>query len=89
MRTAFRVSLVGAILFLTACSNSDVPQQGNSINIGHRNVNMAHSAAQTCSLAGGKLRMAPQLDGSSVGVCSMSNGRQCDEFALMQGSCIR
>jgi putative hemolysin len=91
MITALRVLLVGAVLVLAACSShddsSDVPQKGNSVNIGAHSVNMDTPAYAACSMAGGQLRLAPQLDGSRIGMCSLSNGRQCSEAALLQGRC--
>ena len=91
MITAFRVLLAAGVLVLAACSShedsADVPQKGNSVNVSARTVNMDSPAYAACSMAGGQLRLAPQLDGSRVGMCSMSNGRQCSETALMQGRC--
>jgi putative hemolysin len=85
MITALRVLLAGTVLLLAACSShddsADVPQKGN------HSVNMDSPAYAACSMAGGQLRLAPQLDGSNVGMCSMANGRQCSEAALMQGRC--
>ena len=91
MITALRVLLAGAVLVLAACSShddsNDVPQKGNSVNLSNHSVNMDSPAFAACSMAGGQLRMAPQLDGSRLGMCSMSNGRQCSESALMAGRC--
>ncbi|AVF34349.1 putative hemolysin [Rahnella sikkimica] len=91
MITAFRVLLAAGVLVLAACSShddsADVPQKGNSVNVGQRTVNMDSPAYAACSMAGGQLRLAPQLDGSRVGMCSMANGRQCSEASLMQGLC--
>jgi len=88
MNTAFRVLLAAGVLVLAACSShDDVPQKGNSVNVGQRTINMDSPAYAACSMAGGQLRLAPQLDGSRGGMCSMSNGRQCSESALMQGLC--
>ncbi|CAM3927209.1 MULTISPECIES: DUF333 domain-containing protein [Rahnella] len=91
MITAFRVLLAAGVLVLAACSSHDEPaevvQKGNSVNVGQRAVNMDSPAYAACSMAGGQLRLAPQLDGSRVGMCSMANGRQCSEAALMQGRC--
>jgi len=90
MKTALRVLLAGATLVLAACSSSketaEVPQQGNSFNIAHRNLNNSPAAA-ACSLAGGSLQLSRQLDGTSVGMCQMSNGRRCAENAVLSGIC--
>ncbi len=90
MKTALRLLLAAGTLMLAACSNHDtaeVPQQGNSVNIGQHVVNLEGPVAANCSLIGGQLRLARQLDGSSVGMCQMANGRRCSESALMSGAC--
>lgn len=88
MTTALRSLLVAATLVLAACSShkesAEVPQQANSYNIAHRSNS---PAAAACSLAGGSLQLARQLDGSSVGMCQMTNGRRCAESAVMSGTC--
>ena len=90
MNTGLRFLLAGATMLLAACSShqetAEVQQQGNSFNIAHRNLNNSPAAA-ACSLAGGTLQLARQLDGTSVGMCQMSNGRRCGESAVMNGQC--
>lgn len=89
MRAALRILLAGATLLLAACSShkeaADVPQQANSFNIA-RSLNSSPASA-ACSMAGGNLELARQLDGTSVGMCQMSNGRRCSESGIMNGSC--
>lgn len=79
MNTALRLLLAGATLVLAACSSNketaEVAQQANSYNIGHRSAN-ASPAAAACSLEGGSLQLARQLDGSAVNMCQMANGRR-------------
>ncbi|EIC82036.1 DUF333 domain-containing protein [Serratia sp. M24T3] len=89
MRTALRILLAGATLVLAACSShketADVPQQANSFNIARSLNNGPASAA--CSMVGGSLQLTRQLDGTSVGMCQMSNGRRCAQEAVMNGTC--
>ncbi|KFX22047.1 DUF333 domain-containing protein [Pectobacterium betavasculorum] len=40
-----------------------------------------------CTLIGGTMAIARQLDGASVGACQLANGKRCSEQALMNGSC--
>ncbi|MBP2171548.1 putative hemolysin [Erwinia toletana] len=83
--------LVGAALLLSACSsNSDnePPQQATAAHVPAR-VTMSELAASNCANAGGTLALSRQLDGSSVGMCQLANGRRCGENALMSGSCAR
>ncbi|MGA9608514.1 MAG: DUF333 domain-containing protein [Rouxiella badensis] len=90
MKTGLRFLLAGVTLVLAACSSNkesaEVQQQGNSFNIAHRNLSNSPAAA-ACSMAGGTLQLARQLDGTSVGMCQMSNGRRCGESAVMSGAC--
>lgn len=83
--------LAAATLFLSACSSdsdNEPPQQATAAHVsGH--VVMADLAESTCTSAGGTLALSRQLDGSSVGMCQMANGRRCDESALMNGRCAR
>ena len=89
MITAFRVLLAAGVLVLAACSShdnsADVPQKGNSVNIGQRSVNMDRPAYAACSMAGGQLRLAPQLDGSRVVMCSLAHGRHRSRSCLSDG----
>lgn len=83
----FRGLCVGSVFFLAACSSQpEPPQQATSANI-HSRITMSELAAQNCSRAGGRLALARQLDGNSVGMCQLPNGKQCEEWALARGSC--
>ncbi|AHM74082.1 putative hemolysin [Yersinia hibernica] len=89
----------GAVLFLAACSSNnptdtalnnndaDEPvQQATSANVHHR-IDMSNPAAVNCANAGGVLTVAKQLNGTSVGMCQLSDGKRCEESALMRGAC--
>lgn len=83
--------LAAAALLLSACSSdsdNEPPQQATAAHVPTRVV-MADLAESVCSNAGGTLALSRQLDGSSVGMCQMANGRRCGESALMNGSCAR
>ncbi len=84
--------LAGCALLLSACSSSEAdnepPQQATSAHVMPRVV-MSDFAASTCANAGGTLALSRQLDGSSVGMCQMANGRRCSENALASGTCAR
>ncbi|MCU5775621.1 DUF333 domain-containing protein [Erwiniaceae bacterium BAC15a-03b] len=83
--------LAGVALLLSACSsNSDnePPQQATAAHVPAR-VSMSDLAESNCANAGGTLAFSRQLDGSSVGMCQLANGRRCGENALMSGSCAR
>lgn len=89
----------GAVLFLAACSSNDPTdtainnndtyepvQQATSANV-HHNLNMSNPAAVNCANAGGVLTVAKQLNGGSVGMCQLPDGKRCEEWALMRGAC--
>lgn len=82
--------LAGAALLLSACSSSDnePPQQATAAHV-QPHVVMASMAQVNCSNAGGTLAFSRQLDGSRIGMCQLTNGRRCDEQALMGGRCAR
>lgn len=82
--------LVSAVLLLAGCSSADnePPQQATSAHVPAKVV-MSELAASACSGAGGSVALSHQLDGSSVGMCQLANGRRCDESALTSGSCLR
>ncbi len=88
----------GTVFFLAACSSDDPTtasnrfdadepvQQGTSAN-SHHALNMSNPASVNCANAGGVLAIARQLNGSSVGMCQLPDGKRCEEWALMRGAC--
>ncbi|WP_312242800.1 DUF333 domain-containing protein [Pantoea sp.] len=83
--------LAGAALLLSACSShsdNEPPQQATAAHI-QPQVVMSSMAESSCASAGGTLAFSRQLDGSRVGMCQLSNGRRCDERALIGGRCAR
>ncbi|NLS55835.1 DUF333 domain-containing protein [Hafnia alvei] len=81
-----KLSLALAIgLLLSGCS-SEPEQQATSANV-HQRIGMSNAAAENCALAGGTLALSSQLDGSSVGMCQLPDGKRCGESALMRGAC--
>ncbi|CNH49955.1 putative lipoprotein [Yersinia aldovae] len=88
----------GAVFFLAACSSNDPTtasnradgdepvQQATSAST-HHNLNMSNPASVNCANAGGVLTLARQLNGSSVGMCQLPDGKRCEEWALMRGAC--
>ncbi|CFQ45189.1 putative hemolysin [Yersinia aleksiciae] len=87
----------GAVFFLAACSSSDptdTTSNGNATyepvqqaTSAHANVSMANPASVNCANAGGVLTLAKQLNGGSVGMCQLPDGKRCEEWALMRGAC--
>jgi len=81
--------LATATLLLSACSSDNEPQQQATAAHASPRVVMADLAANNCANAGGSLAFSRQLDGTSVGMCQLANGRRCGENALLNGSCAR
>lgn len=88
----------GVVFFLAACSSNNPPdatlnnnsadepvQQATSANIHH--LDMANPASVNCTNVGGVLTIAKQLNGGSVGMCQLPDGKRCEEWALMRGTC--
>ncbi|TCV99848.1 putative hemolysin [Biostraticola tofi] len=78
-----------AALSLSACSSTpdeEPEQQATSVHM-PRSLAQSMNADPGCSLVGGTTTLARQLDGSSVGMCQLSNGRQCELGALKSGAC--
>ncbi|QCR36046.1 DUF333 domain-containing protein [Nissabacter sp. SGAir0207] len=90
MKFAAGLLFAGTLLALTGCSSheddmqyADEPaQQGTSAHL-----NRANPASLNCGRVGGQLTLARQLDGSTIGMCQLPNGKQCEEWALMRGGC--
>ncbi|AHG22543.1 lipoprotein [Chania multitudinisentens RB-25] len=82
--TMAKCLLTGAVLFLAACgSNNNVepPQEGTSASI-----NMIPTSAP-CASVGGVTTIAHNLNGDTLRMCQMPNGKQCEESTLGQGAC--
>jgi putative hemolysin len=87
----------GAMFFLAACSSNDSANTASSNNdtdepvqqatSAHAKVTMANPASVNCANAGGVLTLAKQLNGSSVGMCQLPDGKRCEEWALLRGAC--
>lgn len=87
MRAAFLVGC--AVLLLSACSRNNEPvQQATAAHVspGMRAA-MSSSGQANCAMAGGALSVARQLDGSTIGMCALPNGKRCSEQALAGGNC--
>lgn len=93
------IVLTSSGLLLVGCGSNSQPQQQatsvsryNSQALEQRGVtktDMADQAMVSCVDEGkGVLILVKQLNGSSKSMCQLSNGKRCDERALMQGSCV-
>lgn len=77
--------MLAAGILLSACS-SEPEQQATSANV-HQRIEMSDAATENCALAGGTLALSSQLDGSTVGMCQLPDGKRCGESALVRGAC--
>ncbi len=89
MKVLFFFLLVSNVLLLSSCSNhrdNEPPQQATSAHV-IPELKMSIPASNLCDNSGGTLALTRQLDGTSVTVCQLVNGRRCDESALLSGGC--
>ncbi|RTP27560.1 putative hemolysin [Enterobacter roggenkampii] len=85
MRSAFLVGC--AALLLSACSSEPVQQATAAHVVPGMKAAMSSSGQANCSMIGGSLSVARQLDGSAIGMCALPNGKRCSEQSLAVGTC--
>ena len=78
-----------AALLLEACGESaDRPREpalASTPSLPQR----PNPASQGCIGAGGTLQIEKRPDGGEYGVCTFEDNRQCEEWALLRGECVR
>ena len=47
----------------------------------------ANPASQNCTTQGGTLTIVKRGDGGQYGICTFTDNRQCEEWALLRGEC--
>lgn len=85
MRVAFLVGC--AALFLSACSSEPVQQATAAHVAPGMKAAMSSSGEASCAMIGGASLSTRQLDGTTLGMCALPNGKRCSEAALASGSC--
>ncbi|AXF75888.1 DUF333 domain-containing protein [Erwinia tracheiphila] len=79
----------GVVILLSGCStnaDNEPPQQATAAHVPLR-IEISNIAESACTNAWGVIALSRQLDGTSVGMCQLANGRRCGEDALTSGSC--
>lgn len=71
--------MAASALFLVACSNSadrqsEPEQRATAVHIPQQRINQRSQAH--CEGLGGSMTFAQQLDGSSIGMCQLANGKR-------------
>lgn len=89
MNLKWGVLLLITGLTLTGCSssnneNNEPEQQGTSAKV---TAQMPATESSACTRVGGKMAISHQLDGSSINLCQLSDGRRCNAYALSTGNC--
>ncbi|BET97001.1 putative hemolysin [Xenorhabdus taiwanensis] len=80
--------LVGAIL--TGCSGHQADTSSSRYKYyqySDLGIYLSKDASESCSDAGGIPALTKQLNGHSIPVCQLVNGRRCNEQALLDGGC--
>ncbi|MFP1887742.1 DUF333 domain-containing protein [Lonsdalea quercina] len=94
---AWQGMLAGMALALAGCGSSEKTAEENAVvpadavTLSAQEITAwqgKDSAAAACTLAGGRIGLARQLNGASVGTCLLTNGRRCDAQSLEDGSCL-
>lgn len=85
MRSFFLVGFTA--LFLSACSNEPLQQATAAHVAPGLRTSLSSQGAANCAMVGGALSVAHQLDGTTIGMCAMPNGKRCTETALTAGTC--
>ena len=77
--------LVSAAALLAACSPQPTANEGAAPAA---KAGMANPASVHCEKLGGKLDIRTSKDGGQYGMCSLPDGRVCEEWALFRdGQC--
>ena len=85
MRVGF---FVGCAAFLLSACSSEPVQQATAAHVpAGMHAAMNGQASANCAMVGGTVLAARQLDGSTVGMCALPNGKRCGESALASGAC--
>jgi putative hemolysin len=77
-----------AMLALAACSTPSGPTADNTAAARPTAIGMANPASVHCQKVGGKLEIRTGKDGGQYGLCTLPDGRVCEEWALFRdGKC--
>jgi putative hemolysin len=68
------------LILLLGCSRSDPTEPTPRVAL-------ANPASQHCIEIGGTRRNETGPDGGQVGICTLPDGRECDEWSLFRGTC--
>lgn len=73
---------------LSACSNEPIQQATSAhVSVNKPFASMSSKGSATCAMIGGTQSTVLQLDGSTIGMCALPNGKRCSEQALAVGNC--
>jgi len=80
MRKIIILSLFVLIVFLSGCQQAQLPQE-------QEKTQLANPASVNCIEKGGKIEIQTSADGSQQGICTLSDGTKCDEWAYYREEC--
>ncbi len=80
--------LATVLLALAACSNQHATVEEPAAAASSASIGMANPASVHCEKLGGKLAIHTAENGGQYGMCSLPDGRVCEEWALFRdGQC--
>lgn len=80
--------LATVLLTLAACSNQRATVEESAAAASSARIGMANPASVHCGKLGGKLIIHTGENGGQYGMCSLPDGRVCEEWALFRdGQC--
>lgn len=82
-RRGTTIALVYLFLVSGFGTDSAIAQAATSANT----VGLANPASQFCGKKGGQLTLEKNGKGGQFGVCTFTDNRQCEEWALFRGAC--
>ncbi|QFY44904.1 DUF333 domain-containing protein [Candidatus Methylospira mobilis] len=74
-----------SLFFFLEAHSTPVP--GNNTSHSQSTTAIANPASQNCIKRGGTLTIQKRGDGGEYGICIFEDNRQCEEWALLRGTC--
>lgn len=77
------VLLIGTIFLIISLPKNSVVKNESNTN----NTQLANPASVYCLKSGGNLSIRTDENGGQYGICTLSSGKECDEWKYYRGEC--